>query len=80
MTVLPTGLSLPAPDAITLDDIIAMYEALRPQMPPAVPPAMPTREVSDNCAWLWQRILGPWPASRNALLGDSALPPCLSRQ
>ena len=46
MTVLPTGLSLPAPDAITLDDIIAMYEALRPQMPPAVPPAMPTREVS----------------------------------
>ena len=40
------GLSIPAPDAITLDDIIAMYEALRPYMPSAVPPLSPTREVS----------------------------------
>ena len=46
MTVSLAGLSIPAPEAITLDDIIAMYEALRPHMPPAVPPAVPTREVS----------------------------------
>lgn len=46
MTVSLAGLSIPAPDAITLDDIIAMYEALRPHMPPAVPPAVPMREVS----------------------------------
>ena len=46
MTVSLVGLSIPAPDAIKLDDIIAMYEALRPHMPPAVPPAVPTREVS----------------------------------
>ena len=45
MTVSLAGLSIPAPEAITLDDIIAMYEALRPHMPPAVPPAAPTREV-----------------------------------
>jgi glycerol 3-phosphatase-2 len=45
MTVSLAGLSIPAPEAITLDDIIAMYEALRPHMPPAVPPAVPTREV-----------------------------------
>jgi len=32
MTV-PADLRLPAPDAITLDDIIRIYEALRPQMP-----------------------------------------------
>ena len=38
MTVSLAGLSIPAPDAIALDDIIAMYEALRPHMPPAVPP------------------------------------------
>ena len=46
MTVSLAGLSIPAPDAITLDDIIAMYEVLRPQMPPAVPPEMPPRAVS----------------------------------
>ena len=45
MTVSLAGLSIPAPDAIALDDIIAMYEALRPHMPPAVPPPAPTRQV-----------------------------------
>ncbi len=44
MTVSLAGLSIPAPDAIALDDIIAMYEALRPHMPPAVPPPA-TRRV-----------------------------------
>ena len=44
MTVSLAGLSIPAPDAIALDDIIAMYEALRPYMPPAVPPPA-TRRV-----------------------------------
>ena len=33
MTV-PADLRLPAPDAITLEDIIRIYEAFRPQMPP----------------------------------------------
>ncbi len=47
MTVSLAGLSIPAPDAITLDDIIAMYEALRPHMPPAMPPEVPTREVAS---------------------------------
>ena len=37
MTV-PADLRLPAPDAITLEDIIRIYEAFRPQMP--VPPAL----------------------------------------
>ncbi len=46
MTVSLAGLSIPAPDAITLDDIIAMYEALRPQMPPSVPPPAPPREIT----------------------------------
>ena len=46
MTVSLAGLSIPAPDAIELDDIIAMYEVLRPHMPPAVSPGAPTREVS----------------------------------
>jgi len=46
MTVSLAGLSIPAPDAITLDDIIAMYEALRPHMPPSVPPSAPPREVA----------------------------------
>ena len=44
MTVSLAGLSIPAPDAIALDDIIAMYETLRPHMPPAVPPPA-TRRV-----------------------------------
>ena len=35
MTDLPAGLSIPAPDRITLDDIIAMYEALRAHAPSA---------------------------------------------
>ena len=34
MTV-PADLRLPAPDAITLEDIIRIYEAFRPQMPAA---------------------------------------------
>ena len=34
MTV-PASLRMPAPDAITLDDIISIYEALRGQMPAA---------------------------------------------
>ena len=34
MTV-PVSLRMPAPDAITLDDIIRIYEALRGQMPAA---------------------------------------------
>ncbi|MGB1826547.1 MAG: hypothetical protein ACPHLN_08890, partial [Candidatus Puniceispirillaceae bacterium] len=34
MTV-PASLRMPAPDAITLDDIIRIYEALRGQMPAA---------------------------------------------
>ena len=46
MTVSLAGLSIPAPDSITLDDIIAMYEALRPHMPSAAPPAAPPREIS----------------------------------
>ena len=33
MNNLPSRLSIPAPDSITLDDIIAMYEALRPFAP-----------------------------------------------
>jgi glycerol 3-phosphatase-2 len=45
MTVSLAGLSIPAPDAIALDDIIAMYEALRPHMPSAVPPPAPPRQV-----------------------------------
>jgi len=36
MTV-PASLRMPAPDAITLDDIIRIYEALRDQMPAVVP-------------------------------------------
>ena len=35
MNNLPSRLSIPAPDGITLDDIIAMYEALRPFAPSA---------------------------------------------
>ena len=35
MTDLSARLSIPAPDRITLDDIIAMYEALRPFAPAA---------------------------------------------
>ncbi|MEX0503311.1 HAD-IIA family hydrolase [Alphaproteobacteria bacterium LSUCC0719] len=46
MTVSLAGLSIPAPDSITLDDIIAMYEALRSHMPSAAPPAAPPREIS----------------------------------
>ena len=34
---LPASLRMPAPDAITLDDIIRIYEALRGQMPAARP-------------------------------------------
>lgn len=44
MTVSLADLSIPTPDAITLDDIIAIYEALRPHMPAAAP--APSREVS----------------------------------
>jgi len=43
MTVSLAGLSIPAPESITLDDIIAMYEALRPHMPPAMPQDAPPR-------------------------------------
>ena len=43
MTV-PASLRMPAPDAITLDDIISIYEALRDQMPAARPvPGGPRR-------------------------------------
>ena len=37
MTDLSARLSIPAPDRITLDDIIAMYEALRPSHLPPEP-------------------------------------------
>ena len=37
MNNLPSRLSIPAPDSITLDDIIAMYEALRPSRLPPEP-------------------------------------------
>lgn len=40
------GLSIPAADSIALDDIIAMYEALRPYTPPACPPAVAPRETA----------------------------------
>lgn len=39
-------LSIPAPDAITLDDIIRIYEALRGQMPAARPPGDGPRRVA----------------------------------
>ena len=46
MNNLPSRLSIPAPDSITLDDIIAMYEALRP-FAPSAGAAIPTpREVT----------------------------------
>ena len=44
MTV-PADLRLPAPDAITLEDIIRIYEALRPQMPAAPQDAAPPRRI-----------------------------------
>ena len=44
MTV-PADLRLPAPDAITLEDIIRIYEALRPQMPAALQDAAPPRRI-----------------------------------
>ena len=44
MTV-PVDLRLPAPDAITLEDIIRIYEALRPQMPAAPQDAAPPRRI-----------------------------------
>ena len=44
MTV-PADLRLPAPDAITLDDIIRIYEALRPQMPAALQMSSPPRHI-----------------------------------
>lgn len=46
MTFSLAGLSIPAPESITLDDIIAMYEALRPHMPPAMSSGVPPREIS----------------------------------
>ena len=46
MTDLPAGLSIPAPDSITLDDIIAMYEALRPYAPSAGAPKAEPRRVT----------------------------------
>ncbi|MGC6454047.1 MAG: HAD-IIA family hydrolase [Candidatus Puniceispirillaceae bacterium] len=44
MTV-PATLRLPAPDAITLEDIIRIYEALRPQMPAMPQPQVPPRRI-----------------------------------
>ena len=46
MTDLLRRLSIPAPDRITLDDIIAMYEALRPFAPAAGAPPPEPREVT----------------------------------
>jgi len=46
MTDLPAGLSIPAPDRITLDDIIAMYEALRAHAPSAGMPECEPRNVA----------------------------------
>jgi len=45
MTI-PADLRLPAPDAITLDDIIRIYEALRPQMPLALQPQPTPRRIA----------------------------------
>ena len=45
MTV-SASLRLPAPDAITLDDIIRIYEALRDQMPMARPAGEGARRVA----------------------------------
>ena len=42
---MPADLRLPAPDAITLEDIIRIYEALRPQMPVAPQDAAPPRRI-----------------------------------
>ena len=41
----PADLRLPAPDAITLDDIIRIYEAFRPQMPAAPPLSSPPQRI-----------------------------------
>ena len=46
MTDLSARLSIPAPDRITLDDIIAMYEALRPFAPAAGTMQARPREVT----------------------------------
>ena len=46
MTDLSARLSIPAPDRITLDDIIAMYEALRPFAPAAGTMQAGPREVT----------------------------------
>ena len=40
------GLSIPSADSVVLDDIIAMYEALRPYTPPACPPLVAPRETA----------------------------------
>ena len=44
MTV-PASLRMPAPDAITLDDIIRIYEALRGQMPAVAPAGVGSRRA-----------------------------------
>ena len=46
MNNLPSRLSIPAPDSITLDDIIAMYEALRPFAPAVAMPEAEARRVA----------------------------------
>lgn len=54
MTV-PADLRLPAPDAITLEDIIRIYEAFRPQMP-TVPQLQPAPRRIERLADLLDHV------------------------